>query len=162
MKRFHDDTKYDADGLADSVMEVSIRVMRRVRGELRGGAEGLSFTQVRSLGCLHQSPGVSLTDVSDHLGLQAPTTSKTIEELVQAGLVRRGVAPEDRRRVTLHLTREGARTLERSIGPARKALAELLSPLAPEEREVVRNAMSLLLPLVDPAAVAECEEAGEQ
>jgi DNA-binding MarR family transcriptional regulator len=161
MKLFHHDTELVGDGLADSVMEVSIRVMRRVRGVLRGGSEGLSFTQVRSLGCLHQSPGVSLSDVSDHLGLQAPTTSKTIEELVQAGLVRRDVAPDDRRRVTLHLTRDGARTLERSIAPARKALAEVISPLNPEEREVVRQAMSLLLPLLDPGAAPEMEAVGE-
>lgn len=139
---------------ADSVIEVSVRVMRRVRAQLRDGAEGLSFTQVRSLGCLAQSPGASLTDVSDFLGLQAPTASKTIDELVQAGLVRRETAADDRRRVTLHLTQDGEQVLERSVTPARKALAEVFSPLDDEERALVRQAMALLLPLLDPSAVA--------
>jgi DNA-binding MarR family transcriptional regulator len=138
--------------MAPLVIEVSALVMRRVRSELRrSGTTGLSFTQMRSLGCLHHTPGLSLSEVSEFLGIGAPTTSKTIDELVQDGLVRRETAADDRRRVTLHVTDEGKRALAIAAAPAQRQLDEMLETLPLADREIVERAMELLLPLVNPA-----------
>jgi DNA-binding MarR family transcriptional regulator len=139
------------------VIEASALVMRRFRSEIkRGQATSLSFTQMRALSYLQDSRGVSLSEVSEFLGLQAPTTSKTIDEMVQEGLVRRETASGDRRRVTLYVTKAGESALERAIEPARRRVAELFGPLDETDRETIRRAMELLLPLVKP-----CMRAGE-
>jgi DNA-binding MarR family transcriptional regulator len=138
--------------MAPRVIEVSALVMRRVRAAIRrGGEDGLSFTQMRSLFCLHHTPGLSLSEVSEFLGIGAPTTSKTIEELVQEGLVRRETAADDRRRVTLHATEEGERALALAGAPAHRELEDLFESLSDADRDVVERAMELLLPLVKPA-----------
>jgi DNA-binding MarR family transcriptional regulator len=133
------------------MIEVSVRVMRLMRVRLlREGSSTLTFTQVRSLSCIGRTPGVSVSEVSDYLALGAPTTSKTIEELVQLDLVIRETAGEDRRRVTLRLTDEGATELALAMETATRGLAELLAPLGEEDRDAVRRAVSALLPLLDP------------
>lgn len=156
MKSFHSESGValaGSPGLATLVIEASAMVMRRVRAELRKPeASALTFTQVRALACLQYTPGLSLSQVSEYLGIQAPTTSKTIEELVNEGLVRRETAVEDRRRVTLYATEAGRRELELAVVPAQRQVAERLELLSDADRELVERAMELLLPLVRPAA----------
>jgi DNA-binding MarR family transcriptional regulator len=160
MKLFHAETDAvpePAEMTARVVIEASALVMRRFRSEIkREGATALSFTQLRALSYLHDYHGVSLSDVSEFLGLQAPTTSKTIDEMVQEGLVRRETASGDRRRVVLYVTEAGEGALQRAIEPARRRLAELFSGLEESDRDSIRRGMELLLPLVRP-----CVRAGE-
>jgi DNA-binding MarR family transcriptional regulator len=151
MKTFHSET-----ALAPMVIETSALVMRRVRSEARrAGTGGLSFTEMRALGCLHHTPGLSLSEVSEFLGIGAPTTSKAVDDMVREGLVRRETAAEDRRRVTLHVTKEGRKALEVAATPARRHIAELLATLAPADLETVERAMEIMLPLLNPARVDE-------
>ena len=155
MKSFHSESPaalVGASGLAPLVIEASAMVMRRVRAELRKpGASALTFTQVRALACLQYTPGLSLSEVSEYLGIQAPTTSKSIEELVHEGLVRRETAVEDRRRVTLYATEAGKRALKLAAEPAQRQVAARLDLLSEADRDLVERAMELLLPLVRPA-----------
>lgn len=143
-------------GIGRSLMEVSALVMRQIRAGLKHReADGLTYSQVRSLIYLHGTPGASLSEVAEFLGIQAPTTSKLIDELVQAGLVRRQTAEDDRRKVLLEMTREGRLSLESAIRPAQLAIDNLLAPLGDEDRALVTRAMEVLYPLLLPGCCGE-------
>ena len=45
--------------------------------------------------------------LAEDIGLQMPTTSKVVEELVQQGRVLREVVPGNRRKLTLNITADG-------------------------------------------------------
>lgn len=131
------------------VMEVAALVIRFLKCELRQ-VEELTFSQIRALMYLRETPGASLSEVAGFLGLQAPTTSKLVDEMVQHGLVHRETAEDDRRRVLLQSTREGVQALERALMPAHAALAALLAGLSDADRETVGLAMDRLHPLLRP------------
>ncbi|HEX6037961.1 MAG TPA: MarR family transcriptional regulator [Longimicrobium sp.] len=134
----------------EAVVQVAAHVMRDFRDEVRRlPTNGLTLTQLKSLAYLKSSAGASLSDVADYVGLGAPTLSKVIDDLVQQEMVRRETSAEDRRRVTLHLTRRGGTALQSVRGPALEALAQRLATLSEDERAAVVRAMSLLDPLFD-------------
>jgi DNA-binding MarR family transcriptional regulator len=124
----------------------------------RQPASGLTLTQMRSLGFLVGSPGASLSELAEDLGLQMPTTSKVVEEMVQQKWVVRDVVPGNRRKLTLRITAKGRKAVEKAAEPAMTRMAELLSQLTTKERQTVARAMALLHPLVTPANVRDANE----
>jgi DNA-binding MarR family transcriptional regulator len=161
MKHFQDETILGVtpEQAAEATVLVSAHVMRDFRDEIRRRPTyGLTLTQLKALGYLKVSAGVSLSDVAEYLGLGAPTTSKVIDELVQHEMVRRETAAEDRRRVTLHITPRGRRSLESVRVPAVQALSQRLSTLTEEERATIARAMELLQPLFTPGAGCGAQE----
>jgi len=82
-----------------------------------------------------------------------------IDELVQQEMVARQTAAEDRRRVTLLITRRGAYALETVREPAVRALSGRMAQLGDDDRATVARAMELLRPLFGPAACGREDEA---
>jgi DNA-binding MarR family transcriptional regulator len=148
--------------LARALSEIAALVVRQVRAELhRHHPLGLSYTQIRALSAVRSRPGTSLGEVAVFVGLGLPTASKVVDELVRQALVERRAAPEDRRRLELRITAEGAELLNRAVAPARASVAELLEPLDAEERAVVARALALLQPLLVPGERSEEGDGGE-
>ena len=144
---------------AHAVIETAWRVLGMVKAEVgRRETPGLTVTQMRSLGFLIESPGASLSQLAEDLGLQMPTTSKVVEELVQQGRVIRDVVPGNRRKLTLNITASGKDAVEAAAEPAMTRMAELLAQLTAEERTTIVRAMSLLHPLVLPASLRDRNE----
>jgi MarR family transcriptional regulator, lower aerobic nicotinate degradation pathway regulator len=98
------------------------------------GELGITNRQYGILFALRQQPGIDQISVARLLGLDRSTTGMVIKKLEQAGLVGRGVGANDRRRVSLALTRAGERMLERLAEPAQRAQARVLSAFTPAER----------------------------
>ncbi len=147
MKPLADDSNrmYSADECAALVAEVVPLVMRTIRAEMRGHrSPDLSVPQFRTLLFLRRQPGVSISDVAEHIGLTLPSVSKMVDRLVTRGLVMRHSAPGDRRRICLELTPLGAATLEATTRTTRERLSVRLAALAPETRAVVVQAMHSL------------------
>jgi DNA-binding MarR family transcriptional regulator len=155
MKQFPNETD-SLPGVAHRVVEVAWRVLQITTKTVlcQRPAPELTPTQMRALGFLLGSPGASLSELAQHLGLQKPTASKVLEELVQRGRVSRDAVPGNRRKLALHITPSGQAALEAATAPANTRVAELLARLSAEERETVARAMSLLHPLVQPGGVA--------
>ena len=62
---------------ARQVLEVIPRVMRQIRTEMRScRMPDLTVPQLRALAFINSNAGASLSDVSEHLGLALPSTSK--------------------------------------------------------------------------------------
>ena len=146
------------DECARAVLDVVPLVMRTIRSEMRSHrVPGLSVPQFRALVYLSRREGPSLSDVADHLGLTAPSTSVMVDGLVSRGLVARQVHPGDRRRVTLALTPTGRAAMESAYKMTESRLAERLAELQEPERTMIVEAMRILVPVF---AATQGAEAG--
>jgi DNA-binding MarR family transcriptional regulator len=131
--------------ISRELLEVVPPIMRTIKHKWKEGPiSGVSNTQFRILMFIKKHPGAALQDVARHLGLTSPTTSTTVDELVNNQLVSRAPSTEDRRKITLTLTDQGKQTLEEVFEYSRQHLAGYLSPLSSEESEIVYQALKLL------------------
>jgi MarR family transcriptional regulator, organic hydroperoxide resistance regulator len=89
---------------------------------------GITAAQADALVVIGQVEPLSLKDLGDLLIAEAGHPSRLVERLVEAGLVRRSVAAEDRRRVDLSLTPKG-QALAAEVDAARAAVSQLAGAL---------------------------------
>ncbi len=130
---------------ADQVLEVIPLVMRVIRKEFRSQRDPeLTLPEFRSLAFINRSAGCSLNEVAEHIGLEAPTASKLVENLVQRGLVSRQEDPEDRRRVRLQISPKGKKSIDIAFEHTREFLAERLAHLSDKERQELIQVTEIL------------------
>jgi DNA-binding MarR family transcriptional regulator len=135
----------NSEECAARVMDTIPLVMRFIRADMRANsAASLSIPQLRSLAFLNRSPGASLSDLADHLGVTCATASATVERLVQRNLIKRTDDPQERRRVILNLTEEGKRQLKQSQDQTRAHIADLLEGLTSEQISHIEEGLALL------------------
>lgn len=113
---------------------------------------GLTAAQADALTVIAQAGPLSLKALGELLIAEAGHPSRLVDRLVEAGLVTRQAAGDDRRRVELSLTAEGRR-LEERIGVARESLLRLGQELI-GDRDLA-PALHLLRDLVEHTAYAE-------
>jgi DNA-binding MarR family transcriptional regulator len=136
------------DTIAREVLDVIPMMMRVIRIEMRSQrSPDLTVPHFRALLFISRNPGSSLLAVAEYLGLTSPTVCKMIDGLVHNSLVKREASSADRRKIILTLTTQGWAILEKARNGTLARLAGILSPLAPQESEVVFQAMKLLHPL---------------
>ncbi|MPS69703.1 MAG: MarR family transcriptional regulator [Novosphingobium sp.] len=75
---------------------------------------GLTQKQVSVLWLVADWPGLSQTDLSQHLQMDRATTTEIINRLAARDLLRREPIPGDRRKLALHLQPAGAEMLEQA------------------------------------------------
>ena len=151
-----DSPKGSREACARQVLEVVPQAMGLLRREMREVAgQGLSVPQLRVLAFLGRAPGTSLSAVADLDGVADATASAMVERLVRRGLVTRQADPQERRRVKLSLTQEGATLLEGARAHARGRVAERLRCFTVEELAVLADGLLLLRELLDPAKQQE-------
>jgi DNA-binding MarR family transcriptional regulator len=92
----------------------------------------LSFTQVRTLLLLACLDSMPIHSVADHLGLSVHTAGRTIDHLVETGLVERREDPNDRRVKLVSLTPRGLGVIDEHLAARRRALQTFIERL-PEE-----------------------------
>jgi len=118
------------------IMDVIPLIMSYIRSEMRSRRmPGLSIPQFRSLIYLYRHEDASLSQVSEHVGLKLPSTSKMIDALVERKLVIRKTSATDRRFVKLKLSATGEAELAKARRSTETQLAEILSALTPEQQD---------------------------
>jgi DNA-binding MarR family transcriptional regulator len=133
---------------AAELLEVVPAVMRAIRAQMRStAARELSVVQFRALAFMDRQPGVSLTDLKDHIGLSLPSVSKLVQGLLARGFLHRAENPADRRRNALVATAKGKRVLEAARAVTRQSLADRLAALGDEELRTLRAALAALRPV---------------
>jgi DNA-binding MarR family transcriptional regulator len=133
------------DECAEAVLETLPQVMRAIHEEMRRqGNPLLSPPQLRTLAYLHRSPESCLFHVADHLGVTHPTASVIVERLVRRGLVARITNPQERRRIMLKLTPEGAWHLQRARQATQTWLVGTLSQLSTTSLRRIKQGVALL------------------
>jgi DNA-binding MarR family transcriptional regulator len=102
---------------------------------------GVSGRQLALLTLFGDGPAQSQQDGAARLGVDRTTMVALVDELEAKGLVRREVAPGDRRKRLVTLTAEGERVREAGEEVTRQAEALLLEPLAVDDAERLRAAL---------------------
>lgn len=102
---------------------------------------GVTGRQLALLMLFGDGPAQSQQDGAARLGVDRTTMVALVDELEAKGLVRREVAPGDRRKRLVTLTAEGERVREAGAEITGQAEALLLEPLSAEDAERLRTAL---------------------
>ena len=135
----------DVDVVVDRILQVIPRTMRRIRHEMRAaGSDTLSVPQLRALLYVRREPGTDLSSLADHLGLTLPGASGLVDRLVRAGLLERSMDPDERRRMRLRLTADGAEHVGRAHLHVRARLSADLGRLSATDLRSLADALETL------------------
>ena len=136
------------DECARQLLDTAPQIMRSIRTEMRSHrGHDLSVPQFRTLTFINRNPETSLSHLAEHLGLTLPSTSKLIDGLVNEKVIARRESSEDRRRLTLALTKSGEEILRVARGATQDHLKNVLRGLSADELSTIVRAMNLLHPL---------------
>jgi DNA-binding MarR family transcriptional regulator len=140
----------------DAVMPRYARVLRHAL--TADGDDQLSLPQLRCLQAMAGTEGPALTTrLARALLVTPPTMTRTIDGLVERGLVERHPDPVNRRQIGLILTPAGRAALARSETVVRDRLRSLLAPLAAERKARLRTAVADLAAMLDADERAACQ-----
>ena len=128
--------------VADELRPVLLRLTRELRKET--GELGVTPRQATLLWLVKRSPGLSLAELAAEEGISPPALSGHVDRLERAGLIERVRSSEDRRRVGLALTEEGAKLLRRIRARRTTWLAGRLGELDESELDAVATALPSL------------------
>lgn len=87
---------------------------------------------------------LSLNELAELLELDKSTTSRTINNLVDLGLVQREVSPEDRRYITINLTKEGEEIYKNIEDSMDEYYLNIFNSIPEEKRSQVLESLELL------------------
>ncbi len=129
--------------LANRLRPVLQQLARHLRR--KAGSGSVTAGQLEILGLVEQRPGVGINELAGLVGIAAPSMSNAVDKLEAAGLaVRSRAAADDRRRVGVTVSEQGARVLRVARTSRNAWLAERLRRLTPEQRGAVEAALDAL------------------
>ena len=136
---------------ARQILQVTPHIGRWLAGRLRRETELANFTmpQFRVLLFVQQRDGCSQNDVARWREVAPATMSRTVDALVDKGLLERRRSPSDRRRVFLHLTPAGERFVAELQDHLVRSLAAELVGTTAEQRAFIVSGLSALNAMVD-------------
>jgi DNA-binding MarR family transcriptional regulator len=120
-----------------------MRLSRRMRNE-REQSEDLSFNQLAVLFTLARSGPLTIGDLAAEERVQPPSMTRTVNSLVDKGLVQRETKESDRRVVVTSLTEAADEVIEESRRRKEVWLHRRLCELTPAQRQVLRDAAPIL------------------
>src|SRR5271154_3734416 len=88
---------------------------REVRLEAELKPDGLNLSRHRALGVILALEPCTMSELAEYSAVDRTTLTRTVDQLVDAGLVERATPREDRRQVVLTLTGEGRGICKRSL-----------------------------------------------
>lgn len=133
-----------ASGLRPAILRLS-RILRRISDEYLQ----LTNNQLSALGALQARGDQLMGELAAFEHVQPPSMTRTVNSLVELGLVTRVPGAEDRRQATVRLTDRGRAVLSEDRRRRDAWLSTQLKQLEPEEREALRAAVPVLLKLTE-------------
>ena len=125
-----------------------IRLLERKLGVLEDGEMaccGISMAQCHALIEIGRAKRISLIDLATLLNLDNSTMSRTVNNLVNNGMVERQLDPNDRRYITIQLTQDGLeqfRSIESGMG---EYFMKIYNAIPSESRAQVLESLQILL-----------------
>ena len=140
------DVTLSPDLVASDLRPVLLRLARELRKETE--QLGITARQVTLLWLVKRSPGLSLAELAAEEGISPPALSGHVDRLERAGLLRRIRSADDRRRVGLELTEDGAKLMRRVRARRTTWLTARLRDLEASELEAIERAIPALSKLL--------------
>jgi DNA-binding MarR family transcriptional regulator len=129
------------------------QAIRRARGASTQTADDLlTFSQYALLQSLVDADTARVSDLAAGAGVTPSTATRILDALERRRIVRRDRSPDDRRGVTVTLTRLGRRTLDRQAAWMRARQRAFYEQLPESERELVGDVLIRLAALIDELA----------
>lgn len=131
----------------NSIIRKFRSVLRRFDRELffqnnSACCDGVSMAQCHALLEIEEKEDITVTEVSDLLMLNKSTISRTIDGLVNIGLVDREIPKENRRTTVLRLTENGMRVCKNIHWNNDRYVEKTLSVLTTDEKETLINLLN--------------------
>lgn len=118
-----------------------MRTSRRLRAE--AASRSLSPGQYSVLAAI--IPGsMSVGQLAEREQIQAPSMTRIVNHLQDAGLVIRCAGVDDKRRVLVQITEAGSAALAAARSKRTEWLAKRVAALSPEDRRILRQAARIL------------------
>jgi DNA-binding MarR family transcriptional regulator len=130
--------------IAAAASRLRVSVTRLARTLRREAGEGISPTMLSALTTIEHHGPMTAGAFAEHERVRKPTTTRTIRELVDRGMVSRTPDPFDGRVVWLDLTSEGRRFLRRLRRRTDEFLSRRLRRLTPSEVDLLERASLLI------------------
>ncbi|HEX4982770.1 MAG TPA: MarR family transcriptional regulator [Ilumatobacteraceae bacterium] len=137
-----DDAAPGDEGLSSALRVSVMRLARRLR--LERSSEDLSLNQLSVLGTLLRSGELTLGELAAIERVKPPSITRTVNCLVDAGLVTRRPHATDGRQVMADLTEHARTVLDEDRRRRDLWLARRLDELGPADRELLRRVAPLL------------------
>jgi len=120
---------------------------RLVASQLKGSSccSGVTLAQCHTILEIEAQGEPTLNELAQSLGLDKSTLSRTIDGLVNIGLVERATHPDDRRSIRLSLTEQGRRTCDRINAQNDAFYTRILARIEPEGLPAVLQAFETLV-----------------
>jgi DNA-binding MarR family transcriptional regulator len=134
--------------LAAELRIALMKSVRRLRNERSD--ESLTDGQYSVLAWLESHGPLTPRELADHEHVQPPSMTRTLNALVEAGLVTRTEHPADRRQVLVAVNDAGVTVVKETRRRRDEWLTRRLAALAPADREVLARATEILHRMVAP------------
>lgn len=125
---------------------VITRLNRQLRQTTPGG---LTLSQWSALVTVEGNQPLRIGDLADHEGFSAPTATRLVASLEEAGLLTRTGGPTDRRTWYVELTQAGRDKLDRARTVRTASLAQRLAALRAAEVDRLLELLPLLESLLE-------------
>lgn len=117
---------------------------------------GITVAQCHTLLEVGKSGEIAQVKLASILGIDSSTLSRTIDGMVQAGLVERKAKPDDRRFSNIILAEQGKEIYERINLTLDHYYAEIFSGIPPEKHREVVESITLLAEAINNSSSSEC------
>lgn len=116
---------------------------------------GVNATDMKAYTVLTQAGTMTAGELAERLGLTSGAITSVIDRLEKAGLVRRALDPNDRRRVILELLRnpEREREIMQLYEPMGRAITALVSSYSAAERTTIIDFISRAITILESATL---------
>jgi DNA-binding MarR family transcriptional regulator len=142
-----------AEALPLDDADILVQLSRLVQGAFARIADRHDLTPVqgRLLCVLAQGPR-GMTELARCCGVEKAALTGLVDRAERRGLAERAPVPGDRRALNVTLTEAGRRSAAAFHADVTAELNQLLSPLAPPDREQLRTAMAKITQAAGPTA----------
>lgn len=126
----------------------TIRLMERKLGVLEDcnvPCGGITITQCHALVEIGRAKSISLIELSELLNLDNSTMSRTVNNLVNKGLVERELDKKDRRYVTIKLSESGSNAFNTIETNMNEFYLKVYQSIPNDKQEQVLEGMQILL-----------------
>jgi DNA-binding MarR family transcriptional regulator len=132
---------------SDKLREI-MRILERKLGvldDIQSSCSGIAFAQCHAIVEIGRSHILSLNGLAEMLGLDKSTMSRTINNLVNEGLVARELDLEDRRFIRIELTPGGRKIYEGIEETMNLYFKNVYGSIPEDKREQVIESLNLLV-----------------
>ena len=135
------------EALNDDLRIALMRIVRRMRFERADG--DISDGHLSALFVLWKEGAQTLGSLSEHERVTPPSMNRTVNALVEFGLVTRTTSPDDGRKVLIEATDAGLEIARETKRRRAAWFARQLEALPPDERDALAAAAPILRKLAD-------------